>query len=127
MLGKSEKGLLLELEEGGANLSSGERQLICICRAILRKSKVVILDEATANIDVVTEQKIQALIQTQFKESTMITIAHRLNTIIQSDKVMVLSFGKILEYDSPEVLMNDPLSEFSQLLSEIKKEEETSK
>lgn len=81
------------LDEGGANLSSGERQLICICRAILRRSKVVILDEATANIDVVTEQKIQELIQTQFKDSTMITIAHRLNTIIQSDKVMVLSFG----------------------------------
>ena len=58
VLAKSDKGLLLELEEGGANLSSGEKQLICICRAILRKSKVVILDEATANIDVVTEQKI---------------------------------------------------------------------
>lgn len=82
-------------------MSSGERQLICICRAILRSSKVVILDEATANIDVITEQKIQELINTEFKDSSMITIAHRLNTIIASDKVMVLSFGKILEYDSP--------------------------
>lgn len=70
------------ISENGSNLSSGERQLICICRAILRKSKVVILDEATANIDMVTEQKIQELIQTQFQDSTMLTIAHRINTII---------------------------------------------
>ena len=81
------------LAENGTNLSSGERQLICICRAILRSSKVVILDEATANIDIVTEQRIQHLINTEFKHSTMITIAHRLNTIINSDKVMVLSYG----------------------------------
>ena len=64
LLAKSDLGLQQQLDEGGANLSSGERQLICICRAILRRSKVVILDEATANIDVVTEQKIQELIQT---------------------------------------------------------------
>ena len=83
------------VDDGGVNLSSGEKQLICICRAILRSSKVVILDEATANIDIVTEQKIQNLITNEFKESTMITIAHRLNTIIQSDKVMVLSYGQI--------------------------------
>ena len=111
------------LTEGGSNLSSGEKQLICICRAILRSSKVVILDEATANIDIVTEQKIQKLIALEFKGSTMITIAHRLNTIIQSDKVMVLSFGQILEFDQPATLMNDPNSEFSVLLREIEKEE----
>lgn len=83
---------------------------------------MVILDEATANIDMVTEQKIQALITTQFEGSTMLTIAHRLNTIINSDKVLVLSFGKIKEYDSPKNLMQNPESEFSQLLKEIKKE-----
>ena len=65
--------------------------MICICRAILRKNKVVILDEATANIDIVTEQKIQQLIEHEFAESTVITIAHRLNTIIKSDRVLVLS------------------------------------
>jgi len=123
LLNKNEKGLDQELTENGGNLSSGERQLICICRAILRSSKVVILDEATANIDVVTEQKIQRLIEVEFKESTMIVIAHRLNTIINSDKVMVLSFGEILEYDSPQKLMSDPASEFSELLKEIEKEE----
>merc|ERR1711988_1833351 len=90
-----EKGLLQEITENGSNLSSGERQLICICRAILRKSKMVILDEATANIDVITEQKIQSLINTQFNEATMVVIAHRINTIIQSDRVLVLSFGEI--------------------------------
>jgi len=123
LLNKNEKGLDQELTENGGNLSSGERQLICICRAILRSSKVVILDEATANIDVVTEQKIQRLIEMEFKESTMIVIAHRLNTIINSDKVMVLSFGEILEFDSPQNLMSDPASEFSELLKEIEKEE----
>jgi ABC-type multidrug transport system fused ATPase/permease subunit len=83
----------MKITEGGKNLSSGERQLICICRAILRKNKIVILDEATANIDVVTEQKIQTLINEEFTDSTVITIAHRLNTIIKSDYVLVLSRG----------------------------------
>ena len=83
----------MKITEGGKNLSSGERQLICICRAILRKNKIVILDEATANIDVVTEQKIQRLINEEFTDSTVITIAHRLNTIIKSNYVLVLSRG----------------------------------
>jgi ABC-type multidrug transport system fused ATPase/permease subunit len=81
------------ITENGSNLSSGEKQLICICRAILRKSKIVILDEATANIDVLLEQRIQTLIAKEFRDATMITIAHRLNTIINSDRVLVLSFG----------------------------------
>jgi ABC-type multidrug transport system fused ATPase/permease subunit len=87
------RGINMKITEGGKNLSSGERQLICICRAILRKNKIVILDEATANIDVVTEQKIQELINEEFTDSTVITIAHRLNTIIKSDYVLVLSRG----------------------------------
>lgn len=114
----------MKITEGGKNLSSGERQLICICRAILRKNKIVILDEATANIDVVTEQKIQKLIKEEFTESSVITIAHRLNTIIKSDKVLVLSHGELVEYDSPKNLMNDPESEFAKLLKELKKKKE---
>ena len=110
------RGLLQDISENGSNLSSGERQLICICRAILRKSKLVILDEATANIDVITEQNIQRLINTQFLEATMIVIAHRINTIIQSDRVLVLSFGEIKEFDSPKNLMADEQSEFSKLI-----------
>ena len=83
----------MEITENGKNLSSGERQLICICRAVMRKSKFVILDEATSNIDIVTEEKVQSLIQTEFADATVLTIAHRLNTIINSDRVLVLSFG----------------------------------
>lgn len=122
ILDSDPNGLDQEVKENGANLSSGERQLICICRAILRKSKLVLLDEATANIDVVTEERIQRLITEEFKDATMITIAHRLKTIISSDRVMVLSFGRIKEFDSPEALMADPKSDFSQLLQELEKE-----
>lgn len=81
--------------------------MICICRSILRHNKIVILDEATANIDVVTEQRILELISTEFKDATMITIAHRINTIIQSDKVLILSQGEVLEFGDPKLLMAD--------------------
>ena len=84
------RGLYFKIKEKGSNLSSGEKQLICICRAILQTNRVVLLDEATANIDIKTEQNIQKMISSEFAGSTVITIAHRLNTIIQSDKVMVL-------------------------------------
>ena len=113
ILESDQKGLEQEIKENGSNLSSGERQLVCICRAILRKSKLVLLDEATANIDVVTEERIQRLITEEFKDATMITIAHRLKTIITSDRVMVLSFGQIKEFDSPDNLRDDPQSDFA--------------
>lgn len=71
----------------------GERQLLCICRAILRKNKLVIFDEATSNIDIVTEKMIQSLVKEHFKEATMFTIAHRLNTIINSDEILLLANG----------------------------------
>jgi len=117
-------GLDKEIDEGGSNLSNGEKQLVCICRAIMRKCQVVILDEATSNIDVVTEERIQALLETFLEDSTVITVAHRLNTIIKSDKVLVLSYGTVKEYDSPHNLMQDPESEFTKLLQELKKKEE---
>ena len=85
---------------------------------------MVILDEATANIDVITEEKIQTLINTQFRDATMVVIAHRINTIIQSDRVLVLSFGEIKEFDSPANLMADKKSEFSQLIQELKKKDQ---
>lgn len=83
LVNRDDKGLEQQIEQKGSNLSSGERQLICICRAILRNNKIVLMDEATANIDIKTEETIQRLINERFKDSTVITIAHRLNTIIQ--------------------------------------------
>ncbi len=112
----------MNVSEGGSNLSVGEKQLICICRAVLRKNKVVLLDEATANIDVITEQKILNLIHQEFQHASVITIAHRLNTIIKSDKIAVMSLGELVEYDSPQALMQRPESEFARLLKELKKD-----
>lgn len=83
----------------------------------------MLLDEATANIDIVTEQTIQKLINSEFKDSTVITIAHRLNTIINSDRVLVLSYGELVEYDTPRALMDNENTEFYKLLQEIKKEQ----
>lgn len=112
------KGLKFKVKEEGKNLSVGERQLICIIRAILRCNKIVILDEATANIDVVTEQAIQKLIDEEFKGATVLCIAHRLNTIIRSNKVLVMDKGQAIEFDTPAALMADKSSVFSKMLKE---------
>jgi ABC-type multidrug transport system fused ATPase/permease subunit len=117
---QSKSGLNLKIDESGTNLSVGEKQLICICRAILRRNKIIILDEATANIDVVTEQKILSLINSEFSDASVITIAHRINTIMKSDKVLVLDAGRLIEYDAPSKLLSDPTSHFSSLLKELK-------
>ena len=82
------------------------------------------MDEPTANIDIMTEIKIKSLVENAFKESTVITIAHRINTIIDSDKILVLDDGKIIEYNSPQVLMRDQCSELSHLIQEIKKKKD---
>jgi ABC-type multidrug transport system fused ATPase/permease subunit len=92
LLTRDGNGLDFKISENGSNLSTGEKALVCICRAALRKSKVVLMDEATANIDVNTEEIIQKLILEEFKDSTVLTVAHRLNTIMHSDKILVLSF-----------------------------------
>jgi ABC-type multidrug transport system fused ATPase/permease subunit len=85
LIGKRE-GLNTKVTENGENLSAGEKQLVCIARAVLKKSKIVLIDEATANIDIQTEQTIQQTIQRGFQNCTVITIAHRINTILNSDK-----------------------------------------
>mmetsp|Transcript_1598 Transcript_1598/g.1959 ORF Transcript_1598/g.1959 Transcript_1598/m.1959 type:complete len:80 (-) Transcript_1598:1-240(-) len=79
------------------------------------------MDEATANIDIKTEATVQKLIKEEFASSTVITVAHRLNTVLNSDKILVLSFGKVVEFDSPEALISNPKSEFKSLLDEFKK------
>ncbi|XP_068898236.1 multidrug resistance-associated protein 1 isoform X1 [Tenebrio molitor] len=98
-------GLYHEVTEGGENLSVGQRQLICLSRALLRKTKVLVLDEATAAVDLETDDLIQRTIRTEFKDCTVLTIAHRLNTIMDSDRVIVLDQGKIVEFDSPSNLL----------------------
>lgn len=105
-------GLAHKVSEGGENLSVGQRQLICLARALLRKTKVLILDEATAAIDIETDELIQKTIRAQFKDCTILTIAHRLNTIMDSDRIIVLDQGVIVEFDSPQVLLSDKNSIF---------------
>lgn len=105
-------GLSHEITEGGENMSVGQRQLVCLARALLRKTKVLILDEATAAIDIETDELIQKTIRSEFAECTVLTIAHRLNTIIDSNKVIVLDQGKIAEFESPEILLKDESSIF---------------
>ncbi|XP_065356723.1 multidrug resistance-associated protein 1 isoform X3 [Calliphora vicina] len=105
-------GLNHEISEGGDNLSVGQRQLVCLARALLRKTKVLVLDEATAAVDLETDDLIQKTIRSEFKDCTVLTIAHRLNTILDSDKVIVLDKGEISEFDSPENLLNNSQSAF---------------
>ena len=106
-----------KIEQSGTNLSVGEKQLVCICRAILRKSKIIVMDEATANIDMTTEEKIQNALQYALNDATVITVAHRIKTIINYNKILVLNNGEIVEFDSPQNLLKDEKSLFYQLYS----------
>ena len=99
------KQLEFKIKESGTNLSVGERQLICLARALVQKSKIIVMDEATANVDFRTDRLIQQVIRHKFKDSTVLTIAHRLNTIMDYDQVLVLDDGQVVEFDKPEVLM----------------------
>ncbi|XP_076154345.1 ATP-binding cassette sub-family C member 3 isoform X1 [Alosa pseudoharengus] len=96
----------LECSEGGENLSVGQRQLVCLARALLRKTRILILDEATAAIDLETDDLIQSTIRTQFEDCTVFTIAHRLNTIMDYNRVLVLDKGQIAEFDTPTNLIS---------------------
>ncbi|XP_070847153.1 ATP-binding cassette sub-family C member 3 isoform X2 [Chaetodon trifascialis] len=98
--------LELECSEGGENLSVGQRQLVCLARALLRKTRILILDEATAAIDLETDDLIQSTIRTQFEDCTVFTIAHRLNTIMDYTRVLVLDKGQISEFDTPTNLIS---------------------
>uniref|UniRef100_A0A8C3AEQ9 ATP-binding cassette, sub-family C (CFTR/MRP), member 3 n=1 Tax=Cyclopterus lumpus TaxID=8103 RepID=A0A8C3AEQ9_CYCLU len=96
----------LECSEGGENLSVGQRQLVCLARALLRKTRILILDEATAAVDLETDDLIQSTIRTQFEDCTVFTIAHRLNTIMDYTRVLVLDKGQIAEFDTPTNLLS---------------------
>ncbi|CAO1618700.1 unnamed protein product [Sympodiomycopsis kandeliae] len=104
-------GLDAELSEGASNFSAGQRQLICIARALLRGAKILVLDEATSSIDLETDNYIQKIVREQF-HGTTITVAHRLATIMEADRVLVMQQGSIAEFDSPDNLLMDKKSIF---------------
>nr|AAS78929.1 multidrug resistance-associated protein 4 splice variant [Rattus norvegicus] len=112
-----------ELAESGSNFSVGQRQLVCLARAILKKNRILIIDEATANVDPRTDELIQQKIREKFAQCTVLTIAHRLNTIIDSDKIMVLDSGRLREYDEPYVLLQNPESLFYKMVQQLGKGE----
>ena len=105
-------GLQHEVSEGGSNLSVGQKQLVCLARALLRKTKILVLDEATAAVDLETDDLIQRTIRSEFSDCTVVTIAHRLNTILDNNRVMVLSQGEIVEFDTPDDLLSNEKSIF---------------
>ncbi|XP_058461288.1 probable multidrug resistance-associated protein lethal(2)03659 [Malaya genurostris] len=99
-------GLECKMSDGGSNFSMGQRQLVCLARAMLRKNKILVLDEATANVDPETDKLIQTTIRTKFAECTVLTIAHRLHTVMDSDRVLVMDAGRVVEFGHPHKLMN---------------------
>lgn len=113
------KGLMHECTEGGENLSLGQRQLVCLARALLRKTKILILDEATAAVDLETDDLIQQTIHSEFRECTILTIAHRINTIMDYSRIMVLDNGKICEFDTPESLLQNKDSLFYSMAAAV--------
>lgn len=117
-LTEDQRKLNMAINDGGSNFSLGQRQLICMARALVRRPKVLLMDEATASIDELTDHLIQKMIKTEFKETTVITIAHRLNTIIQYDKILVLDQGNIAEFDDPVALLDTEGSYFAKLIKE---------
>ncbi|CAK4541672.1 unnamed protein product [Aphanomyces euteiches] len=97
--------LSTELADKGSNLSVGERQMLCLARALLVQSKIVVLDEATAAMDHETDVQLQRVISTEFADATVLTIAHRLHTVMHSDRIMVMDAGCVVEMDSPSALL----------------------
>ena len=107
-LAKPDSGLdFLEsiVEEGGRNYSVGERQLLCLARALLAKPKVLVMDEATASVDGETDAFIQRMLRTRFKGTTLLTVAHRFNTIMDYDSILVMDKGRAAEFGSPQALL----------------------
>jgi ABC-type multidrug transport system fused ATPase/permease subunit len=115
---ENDKKLDAPVLENGENWSVGQRQLLSLGRALLKQAQILVLDEATASVDTTTDNLIQGIIRTEFKDCTVCTIAHRIPTVIDSDLVLVLSDGRIAEYDAPQNLLEDRNSMFLKLVSE---------
>ncbi|KAJ2377069.1 hypothetical protein IW150_001603 [Coemansia sp. RSA 2607] len=101
---------------GSVQMSDGQKQLFSLCRVLMRKRRVLVLDEATANVDAETDQMMQEVMRTEFKDSTVLTIAHRLETIMNSDRVIVIDHGEIVEIGKPQDLLNKTDSCFAELV-----------
>jgi len=112
------EGLQHEISEGGENVSVGQRQLICLARALLRKTKILVLDEATAAVDLETDDLIQQTLRDAFKDCTVLTIAHRLSTIMDYDKVLVMQDGELAEFNTPKELLADKSTIFYSMCSD---------
>ncbi|XP_063224666.1 ATP-binding cassette sub-family C member 4-like isoform X2 [Bacillus rossius redtenbacheri] len=112
-------GLETRVHEGGGNLSVGQRQLVCLARAILRGSSVLLLDEATANVDTRTDKILQTAIREQFAKCTVLTVAHRLNTIMDCDRLMVINAGRLVEWGEPHVLLQNKAGLFHQMVKHM--------
>ena len=117
MVDKSAKRLDMEVIDNGANFSLGQRQLLCMGRALLRQSRVLMMDEATASVDMDSDALIQKTVREAFSDCTTLTIAHRLNTIMDSDKVAFLDRGELVEYGEPDQLLKNKIGKFSALVS----------
>nr|ABK23701.1 unknown [Picea sitchensis] len=121
-MGKSIEDLPNQLDSSvsdeGENWSAGQRQLLCLGRVLLRRNRILVLDEATASIDSATDALLQKVIRHEFSNCTVITIAHRVPTVIDSDMVLTLSDGKLAEYDNPAKLMENKSSLFAKLVAE---------
>jgi len=105
-----------EVKQGGSNFSVGQRQLFCLARAILRRTKILLLDEATSSVDTNTDEQIQQALRVAFADCTVLTIAHRVNTILDCDRILVLGEGQVKELAPPKELLADPHSEFRNLV-----------
>jgi ABC-type multidrug transport system fused ATPase/permease subunit len=109
------EGIDTEVTEGGDNLSSGEKQLINIARSLLSPKRIVLIDEATASIDLDTDEIIQRVMRKVFRDQTVLTIAHRINTVVDSDRILVMDHGRIAEFDTPDNLLLRKDSLFAKL------------
>ncbi|GAB1868435.1 Multidrug resistance-associated protein [Camponotus japonicus] len=116
-----EMGLEAHVNEGGSNLSVGQRQLVCLARAIIRNNPILVLDEATANVDPRTDELIQITIRKKFEKCTVLTIAHRLNTVMDSDRILVMDAGTAVEFDHPHILLQKESSYLKSMVQETGK------